>query len=296
MSADKGTGESDDGGADDGGRVLEYRVEPGARATARRLWWALLMFALALSAGAALLLNPFLELRESLGLGIYGTPAAPFLDTSGPRFMELAARPTGDERLDYLLHALLYLGLFLLMQWLFLMPRGSWRLTLNVEGRPLRRAAVAGGFVAMLLSAGLMAVLLDWRWTSIEGFAPAHGTDATIWAHLTYTEDGQRFGAVWLAMALLWVAWAAMLYRYNRSLDRHTFLTRVFRWLLAGTVLELLVAAPAYARTTGDDCYCARGSYTGLVFGLTAAFWLFGPGLFLLFVREKRRLERAIQG
>jgi len=53
------------------------------------------------------------------------------------------------------------------------------------------------------------------------------------------------------------------------------------------------VSVPVYA-TRQDDCYCARGSYTGLVFGATVLLWAFGPGVFLLFVREKRRTEKLL--
>ena len=71
------------------------------------------------------------------------------------------------------------------------------------------------------------------------------------------------------------------------------------RALLAGTVLELLVSGPAHvwavrrqsAGLFDHDCYCARGSYTGLVFGCTALVWLFGPGVFLLVLRERKRRE-----
>jgi hypothetical protein len=34
-------------------------------------------------------------------------------------------------------------------------------------------------------------------------------------------------------------------------------------------------------------CYCAAGSYTGLVLGGTVPIWAFGPALILLFLREK---------
>jgi hypothetical protein len=68
---------------------------------------------------------------------------------------------------------------------------------------------------------------------------------------------------------------------------------RVVRGLIAGSVLEMLVAVPIYV-TREDDCYCARGSYAGLVFGVTVILWAFGPGVFLLFMREKRRREKLL--
>ena len=45
--------------------------------------------------------------------------------------------------------------------------------------------------------------------------------------------------------------------------------------------------------TREDDCYCARNSYTTLIFGCTALLWAFGPGVVLPFMREKYRLEKS---
>jgi hypothetical protein len=41
-------------------------------------------------------------------------------------------------------------------------------------------------------------------------------------------------------------------------------------------------------KTDEDDCWCARGSYTALVFSATVMLWAFGPGLLFLFLREAR--------
>ena len=59
------------------------------------------------------------------------------------------------------------------------------------------------------------------------------------------------------------------------SPPRPTLLQRL-RWGVLGLV----------AHGQDKHCYCARGSYTGLVFGGTAIIWLLGPGVFLLFLRN----------
>ena len=61
--------------------------------------------------------------------------------------------------------------------------------------------------------------------------------------------------------------------------------------------MELLVAIPthAFVYRRDDDCYCVRGSYTGIVFGLTVLLWAFGPGLVLLAWREKQRREPVLR-
>ena len=63
-------------------------------------------------------------------------------------------------------------------------------------------------------------------------------------------------------MVLLWTGWSWVFFVYWRSLDRYTALRRAFRWLLAGTMLELLLAAPAQAlivSSRNEDCYCELG-------------------------------------
>ena len=67
--------------------------------------------------------------------------------------------------------------------------------------------------------------------------------------------------------------------------------------LIAGTMLEMMIAAPVHAwvmHDRGDDCYCRRGSYTGVVFGCTAIVWVFGPGVLMLLAREKKRRETLL--
>ena len=42
-----------------------------------------------------------------------------------------------------------------------------------------------------------------------------------------------------------------------------------------------------------EDCWCARGSWTGLVFGGTVLIWAFGPALIPLFFRQAQLVRRA---
>jgi len=94
--------------------------------------------------------------------------------------------------------------------------------------------------------------------------------------------------------AILWCLWSVIFWVYWRRSDYYTWTGRVIRGLIAGSVLELFVAVPIYA-TRQDDCYCVRGSYAGLIFGTTILLWAFGPGVFLLFVREKHRREKLLE-
>jgi hypothetical protein len=263
--------------------ILDYHRPGPARRRAALIRWG--MFALAIVAfltAAVLALNPVLQISESLGGGILGTPLAPISKS----LIDDQSNSDGHEMYTrYLPDALAYLGVFLIAQWFFLCPRGSFRFGVSLEGPPSRRAAVAAGFIGMLLSVGLLATLMELpNW----------------WLRLTAEGDvntPQHFFWMWIVMAILWIAWTVVFHSYWRGLDRYTALRKAFRWLLAGTVLELLVAAPAHAlivQKRGNDCYCERGTWTGVAFGCTAALWLFGPGTFLLFLREKQRCEELV--
>jgi hypothetical protein len=270
--------------------VLPYAaLEPRGRRIARFIRWTMLVLAIfAILLAACCILNPLFtetDFQQYLGGGVMGTPAAPISQLDKHDYTQLSDMEVSALRRAYLPEALLYLAMFLLAQWVFLCPRGSWRIRTSQDVPPGRRAALAAGFIGMLLSVGMLATLME-----LPGW----------WVRLT-TRGGigtqQHFAVVWIVMLLLWAGWTWVFSVYWRSLERYTALRRAFRWLLAGTVLELLVAVPAHAwivSSRQEDCYCELGTYTGVAFGCTAALWLFGPGAFLLFLRERRRRDSLI--
>lgn len=223
---------------------------------------------------AVLIYNPVWPQWQFLGGGAIGTPLFPIRSTS-----------TDQVYNQYVFGGAAYFAIFLFSQYLFLCPRGRWRIAASTDGPASRRSLMAAAFIGMLLSVGLIATVME-----IPNW----------WLELT-TEEGlntpQRFAIIWVVMGVLWLTWFLVFYSYFGSLDRYNALQRVFRWLLAGTLLETLVAGPVHAwviHERGDECYCQRGSWTGVAFGCTAAFWLFGPGTLLLFMREKKRREELI--
>ncbi len=203
-----------------------------------------------------------------------------------------------------------YLGLFICTQWLFLRPRRQWTMRATLRGRPMKRSIFSAALIASILSVGLMATLLEipgwWRYVVATNWAADQRL--TVGAVESVSAGGVTVHPappppaldiddvdfrVWpglLAIGVAWSVWALIFWRYWRSGDRYTQFTRMIRGLLVGSILEVFVATAVHAFTyRRDECHCCRGSYTGLVFGGTALLWVFGPGIVLLYKRERYR-------
>ncbi|HUB27435.1 MAG TPA: hypothetical protein VL992_18560 [Tepidisphaeraceae bacterium] len=191
-----------------------------------------------------------------------------------------------NQEPPYVIAVALYLAVFLTTQWFFLSPRGSWRIKLNESGRPMKLSIVAAALMAALLTFGVLAALaqLAGWWPGISD-SNVNGDRPVAWP---------RWPIV-LVLGACWIVWAAIFFVYWRKGTHATQLGRMLRGLFAGSILETIVATPVHVlalRNENDrDCYCQSGSYTALVFGGTVLLWTFGPGLVLLFLREKERRE-----
>jgi hypothetical protein len=245
-------------------------VNPGIAGTLRTL---LLAFGLSsVAAGVAALLGE--SWIEGLAEGEAGLLAwAGYL---------LVHEPPKD--LPPLAYYCLFFGGMLLAQWLFLRPRGDWTVPLAEQARPMKSAIAVAAFMAALLSIGAIAV-------AVEPF-----NETAWWALLADASDWLRqdrsgeLPVAWYALLLgAWALWAAIFWLYWREAERFSQLGRMIAGLIAGSFLELLVAIGVYAWDPHkEECWCARGSFTGIVFGATVMIWAFGPGLLLLFLRRQR--------
>jgi hypothetical protein len=94
-----------------------------------------------------------------------------------------------------------------------------------------------------------------------------------------------------LIVLLVWCVWALLFYRYFRARGYEKGIRRMFNVLLAGSVLELLIAVTSHMiirqRT---NCSSLALNFWGLLMGLSIMFIAFGPGIIFLY---KDRLTRA---
>ncbi len=217
-------------------------------------------------------LLPLFEDLEIFGIdpaGLLGTPLIiPGVD---------AFKMTGG----YLINFVLIAGIFLLLQWAFLRPAKGWKAKLTQEGRPLRSSVISAGLMSTLLTIGAISLIMElpnW-WEAFMGM----------------DSNAAKYSILYGTMFVLWIAWSWIFFIYWRQGDRYTQLGKMIRGLIAGSILEVMIAVPVHVWAARQrDCYCCRGSYTTLILAGTVLIWAFGPGIILLYLREKYRRAKLI--
>jgi hypothetical protein len=97
-----------------------------------------------------------------------------------------------------------------------------------------------------------------------------------------------------LIIALLWAMWGWVFYRMTLSDGPEALGARLRRWLLRGSILELLVAVPSHVIVRHKENCCAPlGSFWGITTGLTVMLLCFGPGVFFLFAERFAKKQVA---
>lgn len=91
--------------------------------------------------------------------------------------------------------------------------------------------------------------------------------------------------------AAVWVGWTVVFLGVSRSVSRGSLGERLYRRLLAGSVMELLVAIPMHMIVRRRDECCA-GMFTGLGIGigLVVLVLALGPAVFVLCFRRYRQV------
>lgn len=90
----------------------------------------------------------------------------------------------------------------------------------------------------------------------------------------------------------VWVMWSIVFYWTGRDAAPMDVVTKQCRYLLRGSILELLVAVPTHIVARARN-YCCAGFYTflGISFGVSVMLFSFGPAVFFLFAQRWKRLQ-----
>jgi hypothetical protein len=169
--------------------------------------------------------------------------------------------------------------LFFGTQLAFLLGAPKLGVPAEQHGRPVWVSLLAGTFVLAVLGCGLY-----WVYSGARDFYL--DDKSAEWKAFDF--------APWIVVLVGWAFWLIVFTLLWRGPWPQTF-RRLYRAVVAGTALELVVTLPvdAFVRKRAS-CYCTTGTFCALTVGMFVAIWCFGPGLVLLLLaraRQRRRLR-----
>src|SRR5208282_2822413 len=166
--------------------------------------------------------------------------------------------------------------------------------------RPLKLPVIVTAFfLANLFVAGvfsiLCAILRDGAFTAFD-LPDLFLNIANALYHNPATNaavpDWQSVLSILLPVLVFWLIWSIIFRRATQSDEPDALLKRSTRWLLRGSILELLVAVPSHVIVRRrDDCCAPAGTFWGIATGISVMLLCFGPGVFFLFVERCKRLQ-----
>ncbi|HPA18585.1 MAG TPA: hypothetical protein PLU30_12615 [Verrucomicrobiae bacterium] len=167
----------------------------------------------------------------------------------------------------------LWLGLMLLSQAILLFVPVS-----IAERRPVRHRSLLWSIIGSAGLIGLMLAIAAWSMT------------AAVWGEGNNPLD--TWPRILTVLGLSWLIWAILFHRMLKHREPQQTIDRLTRWLLGGSILELLVAVPCHV-IVRQRHYCCAPAITGvgIATGLAVMLMSFGPGIFCLFVARARRLK-----
>lgn len=230
-------------------------------------WGLFALWVLCIGAGVVYLFGFYFD----FGAGLFFAPSF-FLSYFYYVFWSISRAWSLNDNAIIWISNIIYIGMFIFTQWLLLSSKKHWKVKTQKTGKPMKRAAIGVAFAVSLLSTGIIYSV----WDLISDFD---------------FEEGLTLFIILSIPLVFWVIWSVVFSIYFYQRDYLKWSGRIIKGLIGGSILELFISIPIFV-TREDDCYCARGSYAGIVFGATVLLWAFGPGVYLLFLREKKRLEK----
>jgi hypothetical protein len=95
-----------------------------------------------------------------------------------------------------------------------------------------------------------------------------------------------------MSLAGLWLIWVFIFGFYTGNREPKTLMSRITRFLIAGSTLELLIAVPAHIIARCRN-YCCAGflTFIGLACGIAVMLFAFGPAVFMLLAKRVQSLR-----
>lgn len=149
---------------------------------------------------------------------------------------------------------------------------------------------VSAFFLANLFVAGIFSILCA-VFTDNAFNVFAFDTPAVDINQLPAPEINPVIG-IFVILVSFWIIWGIIFRSYARSDSPQDLLNRATRWLLRGSILELIIAVPSHViARRRDDCCAPLGTFWGIATGISVMLLCFGPGVYFLFVERMRRLQ-----
>jgi hypothetical protein len=209
----------------------------------------------------------FLGLYVVIVLGLFASAYADFL----PIWLFPLHLLTGN-----LFFTLIFLLVTFGSQALFVFSAGTLDLC-----RPIRRRRL----LAPVIIASLMMTVL------------VGGASMSLLELFTIDDEGITILIFWALIVVSWVVWSIVLFTRYKEMDRYAAVKGLISTMLAGSLLELLIAVPSHiivSRRPG--CFVGLFTACGITSGIAVMLWSFGPGIVLMFLRKRREKERREEG
>lgn len=114
-------------------------------------------------------------------------------------------------------------------------------------------------------------------------------------AEVLYLNSSQLTIILCLLIPISWIVWAIVFFLRYRGTNPDSATGKILRLVLAGSVLELIAMLPMHILASSrGGCFAGLFTALGLSVGVCVAFWAFGPGIILLFIRHyKKQIEKG---
>jgi hypothetical protein len=173
-------------------------------------------------------------------------------------------------------------------------------------GLELGAVAVESGYVVALVLCGLGMVLVPVRnkqrrpinrrsvWITVlaSGFLFALLVGGAAMAIGEYAKCDLSGTVLTIATACVWGAWTILFGLVGRAAEPITFAGKLYKLVLAGSVLELLVAVPMHVVVRKrPDCCAGLETGIGICVGVTVMIVAFGPAVLVLYWKRWKRIS-----
>jgi hypothetical protein len=114
---------------------------------------------------------------------------------------------------------------------------------------------------------------------------------AAIAAHELLKGGDAMLQAILLATIAVWAGWAILFWRVELKVGPERTGNVLYRLLIAGSVLELLVAVPAnvFVRRR-EDCCAGVETGIGICIGVSIMIVALGPSVLILYLKRRKRI------